>query len=176
MLLAEQEVRHPSNEISIFITPNTKGIFQSLRFVQEGWKKLCICRCPLTSLSDGRYSPTGLWSTESIQCSWGRVFTRRSLFHKLQVKGWKPSSQRDICHWKSRICLLCLVCFFVLLLFNFFLPHSMCTGFCFIVVVIIFAIVCLLYITPLDTFLLDKVNDGKFDFYESNNLICLLIK
>lgn len=111
MLLAEREVRHPSNEISIFITPNTKGIFQSLRFVQEGWKKLCICRCPLTSLSDGRYSPTGLWSTESIQCSWGRVFTRRSLFHKLQVKGWKPSSQRDICHWKSRICLLCLVCF-----------------------------------------------------------------
>lgn len=65
--------------------------------------------------------------------------------------------------------------FFVLLLFNFFLPHSMCTGFCFIVVVIV-AIVCLPHITPLDTLLLDKVNDGKFDFYENNNLICLLIK
>lgn len=155
MLLAEREVRHPSNEISIFIIPNAKGIFQSLRFVQEGWKKLCIWRCPPTSLSDGRHSPAGryLWSTESIQCSWGRVFTRRFLFHRLQVKGWKSPSLRDTCHRKSRIlCLLCLV-FFLYYYLWVFLPHSMCTGFCFIVVIIV-VVICLPYIIPLNTPLL----------------------
>lgn len=56
MLLAELEVRHPSNEISIFITPNTKGILQSSRFALEGQKKLSICRSPRKKsyLSDKR--------------------------------------------------------------------------------------------------------------------------
>lgn len=167
MLLAEWEVRHPSNEIRIFIIPNAKGIFQSLRFVQEEWKKLCVCRCPLTSLSDGRYSPAGLylWSTESIQCSWGRVFTRRFLFHKLQVKGWKSPSLRDTCHRKSRIlCLLCLVCFFVLLLVSsstsqyvYRILFHCCCDYC-----------CCHLFTIYDTSEHStlKVNDVKFDFYE----------
>lgn len=134
----------------------------------------CIWRCPLTSLNDGRYSPAGmyLWSTESIQCSWGRVFTRRFLFHKLQVKGWKSPSLRDTCHRKSRIlCLLCLVCFFVLLLVGFSTSqyvYRVLFHCCYYCCCHLFTI----YNTSEHSTL--KVNDGKFDFYENNDLICLL--